>query len=145
MSLALTPAASAGVVGVLKNPLAHSSGRSKVIFDEGFSRKMGYSDAGRVCVSRSTRFVVGRRDRSIGIWRMLSDEQGWEKVSEMDLKVGLQVKIGANLADSKQLRSHLVALAISQDGQWLAVSDLYETKLFRLVAVVGLFSSFAST
>jgi len=31
--------------------------------------------------------VVGRKDRSVGIWRVLEDELGWEKVLEMDLRV----------------------------------------------------------
>lgn len=31
-----------------------------------------------------------------------------------------------------QLRTNLVSSAVSDDGDWLALSDLYETKLFRL-------------
>jgi hypothetical protein len=43
-------------------------------------------------------------------------------------------------ADLTQLRTNIVSVAISDDGYWLAVSDLYETKLFRLsVSVSGLF------
>jgi U3 small nucleolar RNA-associated protein 4 len=44
---------------------------------------------------------------------------GWQKVLDMDLK----------------LQTNLVASAVSSDGKWLAVSDLYETKLFRLQKV----------
>lgn len=32
-----------------------------------------------------------------------------------------------------QLRTNLISSAVSQDGRYLAVSDLYETKLFKLV------------
>ncbi|KAM0748661.1 WD40 repeat-like protein [Meredithblackwellia eburnea MCA 4105] len=42
--------------------------------------------------------------------------KGWKKVLEMVLK----------------LQTNLVASAISDDGKWLAVADLYETKLFKL-------------
>lgn len=34
-----------------------------------------------------------------------------------------------------QLQTNLIASAVSNDGKWLAVSDLYETKLFRLQLV----------
>jgi U3 small nucleolar RNA-associated protein 4 len=40
----------------------------------------------------------------------------WEKVLEMDLNV----------------RTNLIASALSDDGRWLVVSDLYEAKLFEL-------------
>lgn len=36
---------------------------------------------------------------------------------------------------SSQLQTNLIASGISPDGRWLVVSDLYETKLFRLVSV----------
>lgn len=106
------------------------------------------------------RLLVCRRDRGVGIWRLddpkrggsavgvganaaplqkprwgrsafelgldgqdhRADEEeevgttGYEKVLELDLKV----------------QTNLIASAISHDGKWLAVSDLYETKLFRL-------------
>ncbi|GAA5998447.1 small subunit rRNA maturation protein UTP4 [Rhodotorula paludigena] len=108
----------------------------------------------------SPRLLVCRRERGVGIWRLedpkragstngglganaapLSrvkwgrkkmalgldaeeeeedDEEvgttGYEKVAELDLKV----------------QTNLIASAVSPDGRWLAVSDLYETKLFRL-------------
>ena len=34
-----------------------------------------------------------------------------------------------------QVQTNLVASAVSNDGKWLAVSDLFETKLFRLSSV----------
>ena len=41
---------------------------------------------------------------------------GWDKVLEMDLNV----------------HSNIIGHEISDDGKWLAVSDLYESKLFSL-------------
>jgi len=88
MSVLLTPAASPDVIAQnTRNPLARSKGPSKVIFDEAFTRKMSPFGVNRVCVSRGGNLVVGRKDRSVGIWRVLEDAQGWEKVLEMDLRV----------------------------------------------------------
>ncbi|GAA6025057.1 hypothetical protein JCM8202_002074 [Rhodotorula sphaerocarpa] len=108
--------------------------------------------------SDSPRLLVCRRDRGVSIWKLddpkragsslglganaaplqkprwgrsafalgleeAADEEeevvgttGFEKVAELDFK----------------LQTNLIASAVSQDGRWLAVSDLYETKLFRL-------------
>jgi U3 small nucleolar RNA-associated protein 4 len=73
-------------------------------------------------------------DTGVNIWRVLgipdSDaivdgidqstdpetRTSWEKVLEMDLNV----------------RTNLIASALSDDGRWLVVSDLYEAKLFEL-------------
>ena len=46
---------------------------------------------------------------------------GWEQVLDMVLNV----------------RTNLIASAISDDGAWLVVSDFYETKLFSLEATVS--------
>ncbi|ODN79167.1 hypothetical protein L198_07917 [Cryptococcus wingfieldii CBS 7118] len=99
-----------------------TSGKQAVTFEESFPRRMGYLSGGPlggyVALSKGARLVVGRRERSVGIWRVQEDESGWEKVLEMELR----------------LRTHLISSAISEDGKWLAVSDLYETKLFFLAS-----------
>ena len=87
MSLTFTPAASPSLGSeALRNPLG-KVGMSRCIFDEAFTRKIGYLQDGRVAVSRGGRFVLGRKERSVGLWRVLGDEAGWEKVLEMDLRV----------------------------------------------------------
>ena len=89
MSLTFTPAASPSVsLGSegLRNPLG-KVGMSRCIFDEAFTRKVGYLQDGRIAVSRGGRYVLGRKERSVGLWRVLGDEAGWEKVLEMDLRV----------------------------------------------------------
>ena len=45
-----------------------------------------------------------------------SEMGGWEKVLDMDFNV----------------QTNIIASAISDDGRWLVVSDLYETRLFIL-------------
>lgn len=68
-----------------------------------------------VCAAR--RWMVLQRDTSVAIWALgESDEVPWYKVCELQLKT----------------RSNLVAACVSPDGRFLAVSDLYETKLFVL-------------
>lgn len=124
MTPALTPAAAPELLAEkLRNPLGKDKQNSRVVFEEAYSRKLpmcgGGRGQGRLAVSRGGRLVVGRKDRSVGIWRVLEDDQGWEKVLEMDLK----------------LRTNLISSAVSPDGQWLAVSDLYETKLFHLATM----------
>ncbi|TXT12946.1 hypothetical protein VHUM_01347 [Vanrija humicola] len=123
MAPVFTPAAAPDLLAEkLRSPLGKAKkGAHKVVFEEAFSRRLpmfgGERGATRISVSRGARLVVGRKDRSVGIWTVLEDEQGWKKLVEMDL----------------QLRTNLISSAVSQDGRWLAVSDLYETKVFRLV------------
>jgi U3 small nucleolar RNA-associated protein 4 len=87
MALTLTPAAPPSLLSEnLRNPLG-KGGMSRCVFDEALTRKMGYFPGGKIGVSRSGRLVLGRKERSVGLWRVLEDEQGWEKVLEMDLRV----------------------------------------------------------
>ncbi|WRT70913.1 uncharacterized protein IL334_007912 [Kwoniella shivajii] len=121
MSLSLTSAGTPDLLSErLKNALSKPRGAVRAIFEESFSRKMGYLSGGRmnnrISFAKSARLVLGRKDRGVGIWKILDDEEGWEKVLEMELK----------------LRTNLISSSISSDGKWLAVSDLYETKLFHL-------------
>jgi U3 small nucleolar RNA-associated protein 4 len=95
MSLAISPAATSDLlVNNLRNPLAKSTGGKRAVFDESFSRKMSYFGGGRgtlrVSVSRKGRLLVCRKDRGVAIWRVLEDEQGWEKLVDMDLRVSLE-------------------------------------------------------
>ena len=92
MAVSFSPAATSDLlVNNIQNPLSKATGMSRVVFDEGFSRKMscmgGGRGTGRVNVSRKGRLVVVRRDRGVGIWRVLEEEQGWEKLLDMDLRV----------------------------------------------------------
>jgi U3 small nucleolar RNA-associated protein 4 len=102
MSLTLTPASTASDVLIADkdrvNPLAKKDrGASRVLFDESFPRKMSYWRGGRgtsyTSVSRMGRLVVARKERSVGIWRVLDDEAGWEKLLDMDLRVGQESNI----------------------------------------------------
>lgn len=87
----------------------------------------------------------GRKSFAIGLAGEDDEEDeeevgttGFEKVAELELKVrspsatpilALSADVGVTRA---QVQTNLVSSAVSPDGKWLAASDLYETKLFRL-------------
>ncbi|KZV77615.1 WD40 repeat-like protein [Peniophora sp. CONT] len=135
MSVAATPAASAQTTTKAKlvNPLATSV---ITTFEDAYHRRLAYSTgfngATAVHVARQARLVLCIRDTSVSLWRIpaheasdeaVQSEEGertYEEVLEMDLNV----------------RTNLVAGAISGDGAWMAVSDRYEVKLFSLATTV---------
>ncbi|KAG1810129.1 WD40 repeat-like protein [Suillus plorans] len=134
MSIALTPAlpastTSSSIAPRVVNPLTT---RVTTTFEDSYYRRIAYTAA--MCVSRGARLVASIHETGVNIWRVLcipdSDvivdgvdpstdpetRTSWEKVLEMDLNV----------------RTNLIASALSDDGRWLVVSDLYEAKLFQL-------------
>ncbi|KAK2462076.1 hypothetical protein APHAL10511_006539 [Amanita phalloides] len=131
MSVVVTPAAlpTSTVVKVI-NPLVTSSDAT---FENSYQRKIAYSAGpsgiSSISLACQARLVTCMRDAGVSVWRLLSESRpdaepvlqdsetrGWEKVLEMDFIVD----------------GNLVASAISDNGQWLAVSDPFETKLFSL-------------
>ncbi|VDB99402.1 unnamed protein product [Peniophora sp. CBMAI 1063] len=133
MSVAATPAASAQVTTKAKlvNPLATSV---ITTFEDAYHRRLayntGFNGATAVHVARLARLVLCVRDTSVSLWRIPAhgseeageDEEGermYEEVLEMNLNV----------------RTNLVAGALSGDGKWLAVSDRYQVKLFSLATM----------
>ncbi|PWN91543.1 hypothetical protein FA10DRAFT_271280 [Acaromyces ingoldii] len=116
--LVLTPAASPSQT---YNPISNSPITS---FAETVQRRIAYvpptskggalGGGGAISVCEGKRWILLRRETSDA---PTGDQ--WVKLLEMDLKV----------------KTNLVALAISPDGRFLAVSDLYETKLFSLQTV----------
>ncbi|KAF8895039.1 WD40-repeat-containing domain protein [Gymnopilus junonius] len=138
MSVVLTPAAlpTSTVVKVI-NPLNTST---ESTFEDSYHRKLAYVVRNSVRVARSARLVSCAREAGLTVWRIekkpngplqshqTEQEQdmepfepepfagGWEKVLEMNLDV----------------HSNITAHEFSDDGSWLVVSDLYESKLFSL-------------
>ncbi len=135
MTLVLTPAAppTSTVLKVI-NPLDTSV---EATFEDSYHRKVGYPVAGKMKVAKGARLLSCVREAGMSVWRIskarseqkIEEDQidldvlgedpspgGWEKVLEMDLNV----------------HSTIIAHEISDDGRWLAVSDLYESKLFSL-------------
>ena len=105
-------------------------------------------------IAAEGRLLVGRRERELGIWQLeqpkfaapdlASGKSGWKlRQEQFGLGPGQEAEAEEEQAASTpgwakvgemelKLQTNLIASAVSADGKWLAVSDLYETKLFRL-------------
>ena len=138
MSVVVTPAALPSSTWVkITNPLSTSV---EATFEDSYHRRLAYapgpSNVPAINVSRGSRLVSCMNDASISVWKIKqlrttqgslgqpssSDDAGWEKLLDMDLAV----------------HTNLVSSALSDDGKWLVVSDLYESKLFSLSYDVSL-------
>jgi U3 small nucleolar RNA-associated protein 4 len=89
---------------------------------------LGGGSVVRLCASK--RWLLLRREKSVAIWQLPeysvdglqgsiadeTDNPAWTKVVEMQVK----------------LKTNLVCAELSSDGRFLAVGDLFETKLYRL-------------
>ncbi len=130
MSVVVTPAALPGnTVVKITNPLATST---EATFADSYHRRLAYAsgpfNAPAIKVSRGSRLVSCMHDASVSIWQInatpsdatgqpsMAETDGWEKLLDMDLAV----------------HTNLIASSLSDDGKWLVVSDLYESKLFSL-------------
>ncbi|KAJ7102153.1 WD40-repeat-containing domain protein [Mycena belliarum] len=138
MSVVITPAAlPTNTVLKIVNPLSTSV---HATFEDSYHRRLPYSSGpsstSAVQVAREARLVCCIRDAGLSIWKILKkpqpldeavasvddlDAPGWEKVLDMELNV----------------HTNLLASAISDNGRWLVVSDLYESKLFSLTDSAG--------
>lgn len=141
MSVVVSPAAlPTSTVTKVINPLSTSKVAN---FEDSYHRKLAYSSgpyhASGLHLARQARLLLCQRDSGASIWRILPkptplhgedgvveepspSEGGWEPVLDLDLNVS----------------TNIVASAISDDGEWIAVSDWYESKLFRLETLVSL-------
>ena len=141
MSVILTPAALPTSATIkVTNPLCTSADST---FEVSYHRRLAYtygpSSTLAVRVARQARLLTCMRDTSITVWKIhpkhgaldepclanedqeITADARWEKVLDMELNV----------------HTNLVASAISDDGHWLIVSDLYESKLFKLESTVS--------
>ncbi|KAL0950875.1 hypothetical protein HGRIS_007634 [Hohenbuehelia grisea] len=134
MSVVLTPAAlPSSTVVKITNPLDTST---HATFEDAYHRKLPYttgpSSVPPVCAARAARLICCMRETGLSIWRVhpervadvdplldapeAADGDNWERVLDMELNV----------------HTNLLAIKLSDDGRWLAVADLYETRLFLL-------------
>ena len=141
-TLVMTPcgssssASGAGSEAVV-NPIPKNAGSSgSTLLGDAFFRKQGSLngvDASTISLSASGRLMLARLESSLALFelapinrsdtgRLLDDDDGtgtgggWQKLLDMELSA----------------TTSLVASAISDDGKWLAVSDLGETRVFYL-------------
>lgn len=135
MSVVLTPAASpASSLTKTLNPLRTSVEAS---FADAYHRRLAYTNGRTTSIAKGASLVASMGDAHVSIWRVKrlepehsrdsddfiqqQDKGGWQKVLEMDLHV----------------QSNLTTCELSHNGQWLLLSDWYETKLFALDAHVS--------
>lgn len=128
MQVVLTPAASQSSLARADDVKIPMQRRLISTFAESQATTLGHMPGGRGCEVIATcpakRLLVVRRYRSLGIWRINGVDEGRPPFDHL-CEVALQ------------LRSSLVSAAIAPDGEWLAVADLYETKLFKLKQTVS--------
>lgn len=127
-TLVLTPCATPDSANAeLDNPLSSLTGKGRkgetLMPEAYYQRSTGMNGVSSQTISVGGGMVVCLREKGAGVWRVRSAAEeggekkgGWDKVLEMELKVA----------------SNLISGAISQDGSWLALSDLAETRLFKL-------------
>ena len=140
-SLVFTPASTASTTFPLVNPVSDSDSTS---FQESYHRKASFNPqrGGPISVAREEKLLICRREKTVDIWELRepNSKNSWQKVLEMDLKVGWpngMLHIPAD-DDLLQTKTNLIASAISPDGSWIAVSDLHEIKAFKLRINVSL-------
>lgn len=140
MSVVVAPAAlPTSTITKVVNPLDTSQ---VATFEDSYQRRLAYSsgpyNASAVHLARQARLLLCQRDASASIWRILPKQTpsygedgaekplpaavgGWEPVIDLDLMVN----------------TNIVASAISDDGEWVVVSDWYDTKLFHMEKLVS--------
>ena len=139
MSVVVTPAAlPTSTITKVINPLDTSQ---VATFEDSYQRRLAYSsgpyNSSAVHLARQARLLLCQRDAGASLWRILPKqapshgedgaeeptpaEGGWEPVIDLDL----------------MFHTNVVASAISDDGEWVVVSDWYESKLFRMEKLVS--------
>jgi U3 small nucleolar RNA-associated protein 4 len=93
-------------------------------FEEGHYRRLQFVQR-VIRVAHKAHLLACMHESTVSLWKISRETTqtkaeelpgGWAKLAELDLKV----------------QTNLTACALSSDGTWLAIADLYETKLFKL-------------
>ncbi|KIO27849.1 hypothetical protein M407DRAFT_14831 [Tulasnella calospora MUT 4182] len=126
----ITPctAAGTGTTNALlktRNPLAINENLAVVrpcTFSQSVQERIPYPIHGLVCVAKDARLLVCRRLTGVSIWRLHPGGGGTKGAQEFDHVIDMEMNVS----------THIIACAISDDGDWLAVSDATELKLFYI-------------
>ena len=141
MSVVLTPCLPAStttsaLAARVVNPLATSVATT---FEDSHYRRIPYLSA--VSIARGARLVSCMHETGLNIWRVLSIPStamiidGKDNSTDPDFRVSWESVLEMQL----NVQTNLVASALSDDGRWLVVSDLYETRLFELCQTVSIY------
>ena len=117
-SIVYTPASTASFseTEALSNPISDSK---VTLFSESYHRKASYipQRSAPACLASQAKLIACRNEKGLSLWT-ISDkkEEGWAKALDMELSS----------------KTSWTASAISPSGEWLAISDMTEVKVFRL-------------
>lgn len=133
-SLVFTPAATSSTAPNLPNPISESQGTT---FTTSNHRKASYipqRNSSLISLAHDAGIMAERTLQGINLWTLRTINSGdqkkpikgqeYQKLLEMDLNT----------------QTNLVSSAISDDGKWLAASDSYEVRLWRLKMTVGCYA-----
>ena len=138
MSVVLTPAAlPTSTIVKVTNPLNTST---EATFEDAYHRKLGYVARGAVSVARGARLVSCAREAALTVWKIQNKPEDKYNGEEIEENVDMSGAIPEPLAGGWDkalemefvVHSNIIAHEISDDGKWLVISDMYETKLFKL-------------
>jgi U3 small nucleolar RNA-associated protein 4 len=117
------------------NPLKTSPATN---FESSWQARRTFHVRGLMSVARDARLLMLLRDKSVSVWRLARLESSTDAADEMGLKALMEdpdaEQGGWNKVLDMQFNvsTNLCCGAISDDGQWLAIADMYEAKLFKL-------------
>ncbi|ORX63923.1 WD40 repeat-like protein [Basidiobolus meristosporus CBS 931.73] len=87
-----------------------------------------------ISMSKAKRLLMCRFPNSIRVWKLGKAAPPMQPYG--NLEIGTDLGLIENLESLLEIKlkdeNHIIASAISEDGQWIAVSDIYNIKLFRL-------------
>ena len=139
MSVVLTPCLPASVTtstvaARIINPLGTSAAAT---FEDSHYRRIPYFST--VCIARGARLVLYMHETGLNIWRVLKIPSTAMVIDGRDTSTDPELRVGweSILEMELNVQTNLIASALSDDGRWLVVSDLYETKLFGLDKTVS--------
>lgn len=139
MTVTLTPCLPANVTtstvaARVINPLTGTA----TTFEDSYYRRIPY--ASTVSIAKSARLVSCMHEAGLNVWRVLNIPStamiidGTDNSTDPELRVSWESVLEMEFI----VQTNLMASALSDDGRWLVVSDLYETKLFELCKTVSL-------
>lgn len=123
--------------GKVINPLASSTVPT---FEDGVYRRVAYPTglAPAICMARRAGLLMSTGDEGVSIWKIRKDRKtaGVEDIGVKEINIQEGGGYEKLLDMELDTTTNICASAISEDGRWIAVSDVYETKLFELRDIV---------
>lgn len=133
-SLIFTPAATASTPPNLRNPVSDSRALTFATSNQRKASYMPQRASSLISVAREAGILAERTLQGINLWTLTALEASNASAREVP-EGGQQYKKMLEMELNTQ--TNLISSAISDDGHWLAASDAYETRLWRLKKAVS--------